>query len=250
MNYKSIGQSVLNFSQLGSTNDYASFLLSVGEASDGMVIMAGSQFAGKGQRGRVWYSVPGESLTFSIILKDCGFAPEKTFVIQIIVALAIRRWAAGYISDTEVMLKWPNDVMVNGKKLAGVLTETQIQGGEVSALVIGIGINLNQSEFPAGMGNPVSLYMISGSFTGPEVELQSLCASVREVFAEWISGQEQPLFEEYSRYFYGKGQWRTFSIQGTMIEAMPEGINDQGSLVLRNRDGSLRVLDSANVEWL
>lgn len=249
MNHRRIGQSVLNFSQIGSTNDYASFLLSEGKAEDGMIITAVEQSTGRGQRGRVWYSVPGESLTFSLILTDCAIPVERAFLLQVLTAIGIRRWVSGILSEEPVFLKWPNDIIVKDKKLAGILTETQIQGGEVSSVVIGIGINLNQTGFPHDTGNPISLYMLCGVNTSPEEELKVICSCLRQVFGEWQSGQEANILREYSRFFYGKGELRYFTIGGRKVEAIPQGISETGSLVLRGKDGSIMQLDSATVEW-
>jgi BirA family biotin operon repressor/biotin-[acetyl-CoA-carboxylase] ligase len=249
MDYHRIGQQIIKFDRLGSTNDYASLLLSEGVAENGMIIFAHEQFGGRGQRGRSWYAAPGDSLTFSLIFTDLALSIDRVFMIQIVAGIAIRRWLSRFVRGKEVRLKWPNDVMVYGKKISGILTETQIQGSRISSVILGIGINLNQTVFPSGCKNPVSLYMISGKKLPVERSLQSLCLDLRQVFEEWISGGDSCLLNEYESCFYGMGELIQFNIRGQMLMAIPRGIDKQGSLILEKEDGATVIIDSASVEW-
>jgi BirA family biotin operon repressor/biotin-[acetyl-CoA-carboxylase] ligase len=250
MNYRRIGQAVLKFGSLPSTNDYASFLLTEGKAEDGMLIVAEEQVAGRGQRGRTWYSVPGESLTFSLILKDMALPVERGFMLQIVSGLAIKRYVSAWLPQADVLLKWPNDVMAERRKLAGILTEAQIQGGLISSVVIGIGMNLNQNHFPEAAGEPVSMFLLGAGHSEPDLALGNIIQYLRDCFRDWESRGDAPLIEEYSAHFFGKGERRKFHYQNQEIEAIPLGISDEGALVLENMRGEKMFVDSAALRWL
>ena len=139
---KFLGQQIEYYTQLKSTNE-ESWELSNDGAKSGTVVITDNQFEGKGRNGRNWLATPNKSLSFSILIekiipvKLCGWIP-------IITALAIERALSHF--QIQISLKWPNDILLNGKKMGGVLIESKIKGTLVNKLIIGIGLNINESK--------------------------------------------------------------------------------------------------------
>ena len=155
-----------------STNDEAR--KAVGELDNLSVIAARCQTAGRGQGDHTWHSRPGENLTFSVVLKFGGdglapLAARDMLLITETVTLALRRYLLR--KRVSARIKWPNDIYVGDRKICGILIENILHGPEVSASIVGIGLNLNQTEFPSDLPNPVSLSLLTGKSYEPEKEL-------------------------------------------------------------------------------
>ena len=155
-----------------STNDEARRL--IGGLDNLSVIAARCQTAGRGQGDHKWHSRPGENLTFSVVLKfgDGALAPLATGDIILIteaVTLALRQ----YLHDkgVEARIKWPNDIYAGDRKICGILIENMLHGQEVKAGIVGIGLNLNQTDFPPDLPNPTSLSLLTGKTYDTEKEL-------------------------------------------------------------------------------
>ena len=155
-----------------STNDEAR------RALDGLdnlsVIAARCQTAGRGQGDHSWHSLPGENLTFTVVLKFGGeyLAPllaRDVLLITETVTLALRRYLLA--KGVKARIKWPNDIYVGDLKICGILIENILRGDEVGASIVGIGLNLNQTAFPPDLPNPVSLSLLTGRRYDPEKEL-------------------------------------------------------------------------------
>ena len=155
-----------------STNDEARKAL---EGLDNLsVIAARCQTAGRGQGDHTWHSRPGENLTFSVVLKFGGdglapLAARDVLLVTETVTLALRRYLL--YKRVSARIKWPNDIYVGDRKICGILIENILHGPEVAASIVGIGLNLNQTEFPQDLPNPVSLSLLTGRRYDPEKEL-------------------------------------------------------------------------------
>lgn len=148
------------------------------------VISARYQTAGRGQGDHKWHSKTGENLTFTVALKfggdsglDALLAKESLLITQI-VTLALRL----YLEDNGIKarIKWPNDIWVEDKKICGILIENILEGPYVASSIVGIGLNLNQTDFPADLPNPVSMKVLTGIDYNPEKELENFCARLVE----------------------------------------------------------------------
>jgi BirA family transcriptional regulator, biotin operon repressor / biotin---[acetyl-CoA-carboxylase] ligase len=144
-----LGRNWLHLPECASTNDEAA-QWAKGGAPHGAVVVADTQTAGRGRQGRQWHAAAGESLCFSLVLRPTlpvRDLPPITLAVGIAVAETITRFAA------TPTLKWPNDVLIDGKKVAGILTETSSQGERADHVIVGIGVNLNVSAFPAELAS-------------------------------------------------------------------------------------------------
>src|SRR5690554_4031443 len=142
-----LGKDILYLPVCHSTNDVAKDKLKEKEAAEGSIIITDQQTNGRGQRGNQWHSEPGMNLTFSLILSPKFLDPSELFGLNMAVALGIREALAQYISG--VMVKWPNDIVHKEKgKLGGILIENSLKGQKIESSIVGVGLNINQVEFP------------------------------------------------------------------------------------------------------
>ena len=147
---------IYHFDTTTSTNDDARDL----KYHDGDIIWADFQTAGRGQRGHTWESRAGENLTFSVLLEPHFLPVTEQFMLLEAVALALRDFFAELGVETKV--KWTNDIYVGNRKAVGILIEHSYSGGRLARTIVGIGINVNQTEFSADIPNPVSLALLTG----------------------------------------------------------------------------------------
>ncbi|MDZ4724131.1 MAG: biotin--[acetyl-CoA-carboxylase] ligase [candidate division Zixibacteria bacterium] len=149
-----VGRTCHSYRTVKSTNDLASQIAESGSpASEGTIITSEEQTKGRGRLGRSWHSPFGTGIYLSIILKP-RFAPERAPGISIMTALALAKTLEPY-SPGDIQIKWPNDVLINGKKTAGILTELSAERNKINCLVVGVGINVNQGveNFPEELRN-------------------------------------------------------------------------------------------------
>jgi len=146
-----VGTQMLFLSECRSTNDSLAELVKEGNnyaPAEGTVLYTHNQTAGRGQRGNTWQASAGENLTFSVLLRPHFLLPKQQFQLSVMVALALREAVAELLpAETEVKVKWPNDILVNQKKIAGVLIENAVTKDRIGHSIIGIGLNVNQLVF-------------------------------------------------------------------------------------------------------
>lgn len=169
------------YDSVESTNDEARRLIR--DLDNLSVIAARCQTAGRGQGDHKWHSLPGENLTFSVVLKfgERGLAPlaaRDALLITETVTLALRLYLEE--KGITVRIKWPNDIYTGDRKICGILIENILQGQDVASSIVGIGLNLNQTEFPSDLPNPVSLALLTGSRYDPAAELLRFHAILSE----------------------------------------------------------------------
>src|SRR5680860_150521 len=142
-----------------STNNYANQLI-LSNAEEGTVVLAQFQKKGRGQQGNQWESQSGKNLLASIILYPKFLKAGNQFLISKMVSLGLVEYLRHEVRD--VSIKWPNDIYIGNKKIAGILIENAIKGRNLFSTVIGVGLNLNQKNFLSDAPNPVSLYQLTG----------------------------------------------------------------------------------------
>lgn len=142
-----VGKVIHHFENLPSTNDYANNLLSKSKPSEGTVISTYNQTKGKGQHGSIWESSVNQNLTLSILLQPSFLLPKHQFWLSQAIALAVRDFVADFVIHKKVFIKWSNDIYIEDEKVAGILIQNIISGSSISHSIIGIGININQTNF-------------------------------------------------------------------------------------------------------
>lgn len=174
-----LGRRLVELAACESTNDEAARLAAAG-AEHGTVVVAGAQRKGRGRLGRSWFSPPGESLYLSCVLRP-ETAPDALPPVTLAAGLAVAEAVAAAVPLVRV--HWPNDVVVDGRKLAGILTEMTTRGARVEAAVLGIGVNVNVAAFPADLGRPATSLFIE---TGRRRELGEVRGEILDQLEIWL----------------------------------------------------------------
>lgn len=236
-----IGKNTVIFDSLPSTNDYLKEELAKSKPfPEGTVIMAVHQFSGKGQRGASWYSEKGLNLTFSILLCPVFLKPQEQFYLTAAISLGILAGLEEVIGvGKAIQVKWPNDIYVNDRKIAGVLIQNSIRGEQLKHSVVGIGLNVNQMQFETGdykdsgvTGAPTSLQLLTGKEYGLESVLQLICTHIEYYYLKLKFGERAGLIKEYTDHLYRYGIKANYKINGTSAQGVILGVDLQGKLLI------------------
>jgi BirA family transcriptional regulator, biotin operon repressor / biotin---[acetyl-CoA-carboxylase] ligase len=258
----STGEHLTILESVDSTNNYAMAKVRTGLAKHGDGFFAMAQTAGKGQRGKAWVTAPGTNIIYSLVLQVSALEWGRQFVFSAAIALGARDFFALYAGD-ETTIKWPNDLYWRDRKAGGILIENifgsresadanrQIFHGNQSEAnartshdarltphhsplttwsIVGMGININQTSFPADLKNPVSLKQI----TGKEQYLMALVAELRACVLQrceqLLAGMD--LLPEYNQYLYKNAQKVKFKKGSRVFEGLVKGVNEKGFLLV------------------
>ncbi len=223
---------------LPSTNSYVK-KLDAENVDHGTVVLTDNQRSGRGQYDRVWESEPGQNLTFSMAFKP-GLA-EGFHVLTMACALALVEQLREIEREACAFIKWPNDVLLNNKKVAGLLTEAVFLGNKLDRLVIGIGLNVNQETYRADLaGKATSIRLETGKKTSREYFLSCLLPRIEYKYDLWLR-KTSGLLRRVNRKIEGYGKWIGLSVNGEE-KANPYkllGVNESGRLVVLNKEGGL-----------
>jgi BirA family biotin operon repressor/biotin-[acetyl-CoA-carboxylase] ligase len=235
-----LAPSVVRVGRVDSTQTLA-FALAAGGAPDGTVVVADSQTAGRGRRGRAWLDEPGASLLASIVLRP-RLAPARLPGLSLAAGVAVAE-ALTRTAGLAPRLKWPNDVLLGGRKLAGVLLESRLSG-EQATTVLGVGVNLSQRLFPADLAQrATSIWLASGRLVDRDV----LLAALLDALAEWRRRLERqgfrPVRERWRALSDTLG--RTVSVDG--VTGLAVDVDATGALVVDDAEGRRRLVFAGDV---
>ena len=205
---------------------------------DIVAVTAAHQTAGRGQRGNVWFSREGENLLLSMLVRP-GCTLEATNQFLLSQAVAVSLHAAMKCYGIETKLKWPNDIYVGNRKLAGILVELDYSGVYVEQAIIGIGLNVNQTEFPQMDRVPVSIKMLLGKDIPVEDVLRDVLCLFNHYYQEMRFGCRKAISAEYRELLLGLGEQREYVDTEGAFTAVIEGVEPTGHLLLRRSDGTL-----------
>ncbi len=243
-----IGRNRQYFDSIESTNNYASSQAGKTGIPEGTLVRAGYQSAGRGQAGNSWESRAGENLTFSLILYPRFLAPERQFFLSEAISLAITDFLLLYLEEARI--KWPNDIYAGGKKIGGILIEHAVVGQVLAHSIVGIGLNINQTEFSPELPNPVSLRMLTGERYDPGLCLDLLCATIEKRYDSLKKGSFEQLEHHYLSRLIGRGSWLKYRDREESFEACIRSVEPMGTLVLEDRKGETRKYTFREVDLL
>lgn len=240
------GKNVIYYDETDSTNNRAKEAGNNKEPH-GTLFVADMQMAGKGRRGRVWKSPSGSSIYMTILLyPDISpvKAPQLTLIMAIAVAEGIRE-----VTGLETKIKWPNDIVVNGKKICGILTEMSTEIDYINHVVIGIGINVNMESFPEDIAKTATSLRIEA---GKEFRRFELIAAIMEHFekdyeAVCEAGSLEPIMEDYNRLLVNCGRRVRVLEPEHEYDALALGIDKTGELQVECEDGSRKSVFAGEV---
>lgn len=234
------------FDKVDSTNTKAKELAERG-AVHGTLVVADDQTMGKGRRGRSWTSFPGSGVWMSIVLRP-QIPPVCASMLTLVCALAVVK---GVESETglEVGIKWPNDIVVSGKKICGILTEMSTEVDYINYVVAGIGINVNIEEFPEEISKvATSLNIESGNKFLRSRLITSTMRAFEEYYSAFISCKDMTgLLCEYNKKLVNKDQFVKVLAPGHEYTGVSLGINGKGELLVKTEDGSVQNVLSGEV---
>lgn len=246
-----IGQRLEFFKTTISTNADA-FRLAEDRAVEGTVVLADSQSGGKGRRGRVWSSPAGVNLYCSVVLRPAIMpheAPQLTFLSAVAVARAIE-----LSTDLTPEIKWPNDLLISGKKVAGLLNEMSAETDGINFVILGIGVNLNMTadQFPDDLRHPsTSLLLESGVRVDRSRFTGTMLRELDRLYADFLMHGFGPVREEWQRRCNASGRQVLVSDSGTACTGGRfVGIDSDGALLLRSEDDALHRITCGDVRIL
>ena len=222
---------------------------------EGDVVWADFQTAGRGQRGHEWHSRKGENLTFSVVLEPTFVAIAEQFSVSEVVALSLVDMLAEY--GVEARIKWTNDIYVGDRKLVGILIEHSLAATTLRRTIVGVGINVNQTEFDASLPNPVSMAQLLDRELNTEEVLQSFLKHLQcnyEVLREMQNAKckmQNCLHQRYNELLYRLGEYHTYALpSGEKFEAKILGTAPSGALQLENKQGEIKDYLFKEVEFI
>lgn len=239
-----LGKNVVFLPHCHSTNDLARQLTSEKKTKDGTVVWTDFQEKGRGQRGNVWNSEPGKNLLFTIFLRPENFKTSEQFRLNMLVSVALSDVLSKYI-DHRVEVKWPNDIYVNDRKVAGILIETTSSSSWIEDVYIGIGLNVNQSYFPLPTATSMKLE-VHREFDRTEVLEQILLTIEKYHDGLFLKDFLKTRYLESLRWL---NQERKFLINDNIEKGTITGIGAFGKLQVRV-NGSLCLFDLKEIQFL
>ena len=236
------------YDSIDSTSSEALRMVEKG-APEGTVVISQTQTAGRGRRGRTWSSTPNAGLYLSLILhphKPLDQLWQMAFIAALATAESIIK-----VSDLPARIKWPNDILINGRKIVGILVETKpIPGKSTSAVILGIGVNVNTADFPQEIREKASSMFLERGTDQPfdvfDVESE-LLSSLNSRYTEYLQTGFSSILDGWRALDCTSGRVVTVSTPGGIITGKAEGVDDIGDLLVRKDDGSLAKLVSGEV---
>jgi BirA family biotin operon repressor/biotin-[acetyl-CoA-carboxylase] ligase len=243
-----IGHAFIQLGTVDSTNNYAMARALEGTVTHGALVFAHDQLAGKGQRGRSWTSQPGENIILSAVLEPVALSTTAGFSLSVAVALACRDLFSRYAGEAATSIKWPNDLYWNDRKAGGILIENHFKGDRWLLAIAGMGININQREFPPEVRNPVSLRQITGKSHDSLQLARELGAFLDKRYEELVTGGAAHQLRLYNQYLYGRGKEVRLKKDSAVFKTVVQGVAASGELL--TKDSLDRQFTFGEVEWL
>lgn len=238
-------QKIVYLEEIDSTNSEVRRLGDAG-AGEGTVVVADRQTGGKGRRGREWFSPAGTGVWMSVLLRP-ELRPDQVSGITLMAALSVCR-AIRESTGLDTQIKWPNDLVINGKKVCGILTEAAMNGNELRYAVLGIGINVNQTEFPEELPHAYSLALAAGRELDRDPIVACLLAHLKSDYERYLrSGDMGELKADYEAHLANLNQPVLVLSPSGEWTGVAEGISEAGDLLVRDDSGELRTVNSGEV---
>lgn len=241
-----MGRQIRYFSRIDSTNQYAKRIAEEG-APDGTLIIADEQTAGKGRSGRTWVTPPAEAIAFTLLLRP-KLSPDRISMVTLVMGLAVTN-AVNSLYGVSAGIKWPNDVVMKGRKLCGILTEMSAEVRQVNYIVIGVGINANLTSFPEEIREIATSLKLE---LGRDINRAELIARVmtefERLYAEFeAQGDLGAVMQEYNELCLNAGSKVRVLDPNGEYTGTSRGINSMGELLVETEDGKMQEVYAGEV---
>ncbi|MDY6930873.1 MAG: biotin--[acetyl-CoA-carboxylase] ligase [Halobacteriota archaeon] len=235
-----LGRSIHYFQIIESTNKVARELAENG-AFEGTVVIAEEQTEGRGRRGRSWFSSP-ENLLLSVILRP-DTSPSMVHIVTLMAGVAVAKTIRQY--GINARIKWPNDIIINNKKVCGILSEVSAEKGTVNYVILGIGINVNVdiNQYPEEIKEKATSLKAELGKELPRIEfLQSLLWELEYEYKSFNRDEHSTISDEYKELSDTLGSWVQVTTEKEVFQGEAIEINHYGALVLKLQDGTFRTI--------
>ena len=240
-----VGQNSIHVESVDSTNSYASELLRQIELSEGSIIYTFEQLNGRGQRGNSWESEPFKNVALSLVLYPKFLSVEQQFLLTKIASLAVADLMAEMLEDSvnpeEISIKWPNDIYVNERKIAGILIENSLRESTLQSSIVGIGININQLNFATKHATSLAL-LANKEFKLMKV-FERLCEFFEARYLQLKANKLESIDNAYLGRLHRLNQWSNYTSMETMFEGNIKGVSKVGKLQVELRTGEIKEFD-------
>jgi BirA family biotin operon repressor/biotin-[acetyl-CoA-carboxylase] ligase len=240
-----MGQSLVFMPECHSTNDEASLLIRQGKVMEGTVVITDNQLSGKGQRGNSWIAEQGKNLTFSVILNPTFLPVSDQFALSKAITLGLLDYLKATL-DMEIKIKWPNDIMVQNKKVCGVLIENSVSVNRLQHSVVGIGLNVNQEKFEFDTASSMAV------FACRKFQLDEVLEQVLEQLEyRYLMLRQRPdeLKAAYLENMFWLNERHTFLTQSEKFEGEITGVDESGRLMINSENG-IETFDLKEVQYV
>lgn len=240
---------IIKLSATNSTNDYLKDLMRKQFVDNFTVVVTNSQEKGRGQREAVWFSEAGKNLTFSVLVRDLIVSPSELFGLNVAVAVSVFE-ALNVLTRKKNAIKWPNDIMSDNKKIAGILIENAIQqDGEIYS-VIGIGLNVNQINFK-DLKNVTSLKLLDSKDFNLDVVLNIVLQNLQQNISVVRTKKSNLLWEKYLSNLFKKEIPTTFEDENQQkFMGIIKGVSSVGQLQVLHEDDSIKTYGVKEIKML
>ena len=265
--HNSIGKPFIELQLVDSTNNYALSLLNEGMAEHGLTVFAHDQFAGKAQRGKAWSTEKDTNIILSIVINAIPLQLSKQFELSACIAVAVHKFFVKY-AEKNIKIKWPNDLYCLDRKAGGILIENIVTGNTDSRwqmagdnqqsstesqqawqwAIVGIGININQTNFPSGLLNPISLKQITGQHFDIIDLAKDLCDIINNYFEKLITEGFKNIYAQYLTHLYKKNETVRLKKENRVFEAVIKTVSPSGQLIVQH--GIEEEFGFGEVEWV
>jgi BirA family biotin operon repressor/biotin-[acetyl-CoA-carboxylase] ligase len=229
MNTLIIGHKIIRLDSINSTNSFLSENLNNPNFFEGIVVVADNQTQGRGQGQNLWHSNSGDNLLFSVLIQPkCDLIYQ--FYLNQFIAISICNTFKIFGLDCQI--KWPNDILVDHKKIAGILIENKIQGRMLHSSIVGVGLNINQSNFPKQLINPTSMNLLLKQKIDKELVLKTLMLQLEKHYFQFKRNEFITINDSYQSILYKRNEKALFLINDDRVEAVIKEVNKQGEIVL------------------
>lgn len=245
--YSPLGEIIIELNDIDSTNNYAMRLINEGMAEHGLAIRADFQSKGKGQLGNIWLAEESKNLLCSIIIDTKGFELESQFVFNCMTCVAITEMLMQQYNIPNVQIKWPNDIYAGNRKIAGILIENNIRGISWTNAIVGIGLNINQTEF-SYLKTATSLKILLNKDLKINVVFKLLLKKLNRKFSELLKN-EQKILDQYNMYLMDIDKKIQYNYKYNLREGILLGVNNLGQIMIQE-EGKNKAYNHKEIELL
>jgi BirA family transcriptional regulator, biotin operon repressor / biotin---[acetyl-CoA-carboxylase] ligase len=240
-------QRLFRFETVSSTNDKTREIIQNEKPSESLIVWADEQTKGRGHGTSSWESEKGKNLTFSLLLFPGFVEITRQFIISKAISLGIRDFISLYAKDSTV--KWPNDVLVGNRKIAGILIENSILNNRIEHCIAGIGININQESFSEHLPDAVSLKMLTGYELDLEEAFQVVSDCIEKRILQIQKGDSHMIDREYLENLYKLNEMGEFQFKEKPFRGKIIGIDKQGRLLIETGPEEVKVFNFKEVSF-